>query len=211
MAKSLGRSIIPLFFIFICLSCIHIPKGPYQDVVYSNVFEGRSSTTILGEIELKKGNKYKYKVTNIPQGSFELGVFFKVKQGPPWFPDDEFPREAVIRVSVFENQQRRYSYNQQLTASYDHPWGPNLFDRALRFGGPSPVREIERWTPTLIHVPNGFLMLKEEDWFACYPGKCWPNICSKKDAVYTIVYEIIKGDPQADKLTTYAGIECNQY
>lgn len=208
MTRSTGRLLIPILLALSCISCIHIPKMPYQDVRYSGVFEGRDSTTILGEIELKRGNKYQYKVSNIPQGSFNMGVFFKVKQGPPWFPDSEFPREAVIRVSVFENQQRHYDFVQSLAEAFEMPWGPNQFDRALYCGSPSPVKEIERWIPTLIHVPNGFVIRKEQDWLSCDWSSCWPLVCSKADATYTIIFEILKGDPKADKLTSYAGIEC---
>lgn len=123
---------VVLILVFICLSCVHrLPDAPFQKVVYSDKFEGRNNTTILGEIKLEKGKKYAYKMVGIPEGQFNLGIYFKPKQGSPWFPDKEFPSNAIVRVSIYEEEKELYTITSPLSKWLDEPWGPHLSDRAL--------------------------------------------------------------------------------
>ena len=214
MARSTGKILVSILLVLICLSCIHIPKGPYQDVVYSSVFEGRDSTTILGEIKLEKGEKYYYRVTDIPEGDFDVGIYFKAKHGPPWFPDKEFPTDAIVKISVYEEKKRICALKSPLSRWSQSPWGPELLNRCLS----SPLDdaefyEIERDQVICESRTNKLMtydIYRDTD-LAWRPNKNlqagWA-VLSKKSGTYYIVYEIVKGDLRAEKLTAFAGITC---
>ena len=206
------RVLIPIFLILSCLSCIHIPKGPYQDVVYSNVFQGRDRTTLLGEIELEKGNKYYYRVKGVPYGHFDVGIYFK----SPWFPDNEFPNDAKVKISVYENKRRLCAFQSSLSGWSKSPWGSGLINRCLT----SPLQgdtfyEIEKDQLICEYRRNEILtydIFKETDLSSRENSNLlWSyNVLSKKGRNYVIVFEIIKGDPRAEKLNPFAGITCSE-
>lgn len=216
MTRSIARLLISILLALSCISCIHLPKGPYKDVRYSGVFEGRDRTTVLGEIKLEKGKKFCFRVTDIPEGYFDVGIYFKPKQGSPWFPDKEFSTDAIVKISVYEGNKRLCS-NQSLLSSWSQsPWGPELLNRCLSSPlDDSEFYEIERDLVICEYRRDKIMtydIYRETDLALRHNKNLEADwvVLSKKSCTYFVICEIIKGDPRAEKLHSFAGIECRE-
>ena len=193
------------------LSCAHVPKGPYVDVSYSKSGGKRVSTNLLGEITIVKGNKYFYRISGIPEGQFSIGIFFNVKQGPQWFPDNWFPVDATVKLMVLEDQKRLFALSSPLSDWLQVPWGPNLNDRGLIAPLPFQVNEVERWMPTLGYKQGNLVTYKDNDYVNYSNGDlCPPFVNSKSGKSYVVILTVLKSDTRSDRLIAYAGIEYNE-